>query len=148
MGWFFRKPAHSKRHYIHPGNLFCNLTKEKTFFLLFFFFFWLYPQHAKVPRPGTEPAPQQWQHQILNPLSHQGTLQKQTFLTRLLPPGKTTLSREKFSWPHSVWTEFPYSSSTHIKWNHKVLTVIAFCAGFNIHGKWSWRQPPLTSTSF
>ena len=38
-----------------------------------------HPWHLEVPQPGTEPAPQQWpkllqrQHQILNPLCHQGT---------------------------------------------------------------------------
>ena len=34
---------------------------------------WLWPRHAEAPRPGREPVPQQWQCQILNPLSHQGT---------------------------------------------------------------------------
>ena len=38
-----------------------------------FFFFWPHPQQGGVPGPGIEPAPQQWQCQILNPLSHQGT---------------------------------------------------------------------------
>ena len=27
------------------------------FFFFFFFFFWLHPQHAEVPRPGTETMP-------------------------------------------------------------------------------------------
>ena len=41
--------------------------------------FWLHPWHVEVPRPVTEPVrqkwpePQQWQHGILNLLSHQGT---------------------------------------------------------------------------
>ena len=41
--------------------------------------FCLLPQNSKLPRPGIKPAPQQqpkplqWQWQILNPLSHQGT---------------------------------------------------------------------------
>ena len=36
-------------------------------------FFWPCPWHVEVLGPGTEPAPQQWQHQTLNPLSQQGT---------------------------------------------------------------------------
>ena len=50
---------------------------------LFFFFFFFWPclqhQHGEVPGPGIKlapqrrPEPQQWQCQILNPLSHQGT---------------------------------------------------------------------------
>ena len=45
--------------------------------LFFFFFFWtalhLWHGHEEVPGLGTEPEAQQCQHQILNPLSHQGT---------------------------------------------------------------------------
>ena len=40
---------------------------------MFNFFFWPYPCHVEVPRVGIKPKLQQWQHQILNPLSHQGT---------------------------------------------------------------------------
>ena len=36
-------------------------------------FVWLRPRHAEVPRPGTEPMPQQSQCRILNWLNHQGT---------------------------------------------------------------------------
>ena len=42
-----------------------------------FLFFWSHPWHMEVPRPGTEPVPQQqpgllqW-HQVLNPLHHNG----------------------------------------------------------------------------
>lgn len=45
----------------------------------FFFFFWLSSQHAQVPGPGIKPGlqqrpePQQWEHWLLNPLSHQRT---------------------------------------------------------------------------
>ena len=52
-----------------------------SFFLFFFFFFWPCPLHAEVPRPGTEPEPQQWprllqwQCQILKLLHHIRTLQ-------------------------------------------------------------------------
>ena len=37
------------------------------------FFFWPHPWHAQVPRPEIKPPPQQWQCQVLNLLSHQGT---------------------------------------------------------------------------
>ena len=37
---------------------------------LFICLFWL---PCIIPGPGIEPAPQQWQSQILNPLGHQGT---------------------------------------------------------------------------
>ena len=44
---------------------------------IYIYFSYIYfgcgPRHEEVPRPGTEPSPQQWQHQILNLLSHQGT---------------------------------------------------------------------------
>ena len=42
------------------------------FFLFFFFFFWPCLLHVEIPGLGTEPVPQQWQCQILNPLSYQG----------------------------------------------------------------------------
>ena len=32
-----------------------------------------HPRHVEVPGPGTEPSPQQWPCQVLNPLGHQGT---------------------------------------------------------------------------
>ena len=35
--------------------------------------FWPCPRHAGVSRPAIKPMAQQWQHWILNPLSHQGT---------------------------------------------------------------------------
>ena len=38
-----------------------------------FFLLWLHPWHAEIPRPGSEPTPQQWQCWIFNPLSHQRT---------------------------------------------------------------------------
>ena len=40
---------------------------------VFVWFFWLQPRQAEVPKPGIKLVPQQWQHRILNPLSHQGT---------------------------------------------------------------------------
>ena len=52
---------------------------KKLWGFFFFFFFWLYPQHTKVPGPGIRPMPQQWQCQILNPLSHQGTQKDDDF---------------------------------------------------------------------
>ena len=36
------------------------------------FVFWLHPQQ-EVHGPELKPKPHQWQHQFLNPLSHQGT---------------------------------------------------------------------------
>ena len=44
----------------------------RVFFFFVLFCFWLCPWHEEVPRPGTEPEPQEWQCWILNPLSHQG----------------------------------------------------------------------------
>ena len=35
--------------------------------------FWPHPWHAEIPRPGTEPAPQQGQGQVLNPAEPQET---------------------------------------------------------------------------
>ena len=46
--------------------------------LISFFSFWPYLQHSEVSGPGIEPAPQQWQHQILNPL-HPRELQYHIF---------------------------------------------------------------------
>ena len=37
------------------------------------FFFFALLWHVGVPAPMTESVPQQWQHWVLNPLSHQGT---------------------------------------------------------------------------
>ena len=59
-----------------PFNLILmTMLSLKFLGFFFFFFFGLFvflpcPQHAKVPEPGVEPEPQQWQHQILN---HQAT---------------------------------------------------------------------------
>ena len=36
------------------------------------FYFWLHPWHVDVSEPRIKPTPQQLQHWILNPLSHQG----------------------------------------------------------------------------
>ena len=36
--------------------------------------FWPHLWHVKIPWPGIEPEPQQWQHQNLNLLRHEGTL--------------------------------------------------------------------------
>ena len=55
------------------SSLVCRITDFIWIILFFFFFFWSHPRHAEVPGPGIEPMPQQGQHQILNPLSHQGT---------------------------------------------------------------------------
>lgn len=49
-----------------PLNLF-------IFLRLSYSFFWPRPQYVKVPGPGIEHTPQQWQHLIPNPLHHQGT---------------------------------------------------------------------------
>ena len=73
-----------------PGLLFSTESRKINYILLFisasfFFFFFLVfiffflsffllrLQHGKVPEPGIEPMPQQWQCQILNLLSCQGT---------------------------------------------------------------------------
>ena len=55
----------------------------------FFFPLWPHPQHAEVPEPGMEPAPQQqpelqqWQHWIFNLLNYSGT-PGLTFLSNIL----------------------------------------------------------------
>ena len=41
---------------------------------LYICFFLAVPVHVEVPRPRIKPMPQRWQHRILNPLSHTGTL--------------------------------------------------------------------------
>ena len=62
----------------------CPGMVELSIFFFFFFFFWLHMQHVEIPRPGTEPIPQQWQHWILNPIGHQGTpFFKKIFLNQL-----------------------------------------------------------------
>ena len=48
-----------------------NVYSQKGTFPICFFFFWPHLWPWEVPRPGTEPAPQQWQCWTLNPLSHQ-----------------------------------------------------------------------------
>ena len=52
---------------------FCCATAGNPSVLFLIFTFSLCPRHVEVPRSGTEPAPQQWKCQILNPLSHQRT---------------------------------------------------------------------------
>ena len=47
-------------------------TTSAFFFLEFSFLLHLW-RHTEVLGPGFEPKPQQWQHQFLNPLHHQGT---------------------------------------------------------------------------
>ena len=48
-------------------------TPQISFFDVHFFPFWPHPWHAEVSGPRIELEPQQWQCQILNPVSHQGT---------------------------------------------------------------------------
>ena len=56
-----------------------DYTISFFFSLFLFLFFWPCPQQVKIPGPGIKsvphqwPEPQQWQHWILNQLSHQGT---------------------------------------------------------------------------
>ena len=45
----------------------------------FFVFVLPNPQHVEVPGPEIPPMPRQWQHKILNPLSHQRELQELPF---------------------------------------------------------------------
>ena len=57
-------------------NISFSLWLEYLFFLMISFiclFFCLSLEHAEVSRPVIQPAPQKWQSQILNLLSHQGT---------------------------------------------------------------------------
>ena len=57
---------------------FCCATMG-TLSINFLKIFWLHPQHVKVsgpeiePMPWFQPEPLQWQHQIINLLSHKGT---------------------------------------------------------------------------
>ena len=45
--------------------------------------FWgLWLQHTNITGPGIEPVPQLWHHQILNPLSHQGTPDHCSFISK------------------------------------------------------------------
>ena len=50
----------------------------------FFFFFWLHPEHAKVPRPGIEPTPQQQPepqcYQKWGPVAHHSKANKEAAL--------------------------------------------------------------------
>ena len=55
------------------SNFLYSFWKNLQFILNFFLNFWLHLTHVEAPRPGIELTPQQWQHQILNPLHHQGT---------------------------------------------------------------------------
>ena len=74
------------RHF--QGNAMQGLEEEEKFhtiqslqlrlLFLFLFLFWPHPWHVEVLWPGIKrapqqwPKPQQWQHWILSPLSHQG----------------------------------------------------------------------------
>ena len=56
---------------IFGSSLFSFLVFKSRFYCCINF--WLPPRHVEVPGTGIEPMPQQWQHQILNPLHHKGT---------------------------------------------------------------------------
>ena len=55
------------------------LSESQLHMFSLIFIFWPHLWHMEIPRPGIQPALQQWpelqqwQHQILNLLSHQGT---------------------------------------------------------------------------
>lgn len=65
--------------FLFPFNFLFSPLFSLALTLALFFFFWSYPSHTEVPLPGIEsvpqqwPEPQQWECQILNPLSYQGT---------------------------------------------------------------------------
>ena len=72
------------RNVVYMGNiyifLFVNLPVSQLVELKVSFFSFFcgggvggHPWHVEVPRPGTDPAPQQWQCWILNSLNHLGT---------------------------------------------------------------------------
>ena len=88
------------------------------------FFLKLYLQYAEVPRPGMEAAPQQWQYQILNPLSHQGTLWSLSHSLLALAPNSFVLSfTHKFLFLHLkvhqasvlIVSFFLWDSHMHVK---------------------------------
>ena len=62
----------------HQGTLASFLIRSILFFLqllqFYSFIFLPHLRHVGLPGPWIEPVPQQWQHWILNPLSHKGTL--------------------------------------------------------------------------
>ena len=55
-------------------NYFPRLHSFNQLFILLLLF-WPCPWHMEVPVPPQWPEPQQWEHHIPNPLSHQGTPQ-------------------------------------------------------------------------
>ena len=54
-------------------NPLCHIRNSPTFFLLATPTACGSPEPGIKPRPQQQPEPQQWQHHLLNPLSHQGT---------------------------------------------------------------------------
>ena len=78
-----------------------------------FIFFWLHPRQAEVLRPGIKPEPQgqpeplQWQHQILNPLCHQGTPRFPIFVRNWVP----------INWLTMTWL-FPWHIILHLPFQH------------------------------
>ena len=105
---FTKRPNHLCLQATHPLAIWPNVGENAPDSVLassdlplhpfslqtFFFFSWLHLWPVYVPRPGIEPVPQQWpktqwpepqqwQCQILNPLSHQGT-PISTFLKQII----------------------------------------------------------------
>ena len=79
-----------------------------------FMLFWLRPWHAEVSRPEIklmsqqQPKPQQWQHWIINSLSHQGT-PCSSFKSSNLPGWKLRISELMVGWHSQTWMQFSLS---------------------------------------
>ena len=53
--------------------LFCYISLHVVFMPMLMLFFFPYLWHEEAPGPGIESMPQQWQYQMFNPPSDQGT---------------------------------------------------------------------------
>ena len=81
------------------GKLWGKVKRAWLFFLFVFFSFHLHLWHVEVPRSGIEPAPLQWQCQILNLLYH-----------------KEPSDWVVFSWEHSCPVEISWDGVGHSDW--------------------------------
>ena len=101
------------------------------FNILFKKFSWMYPQHTEVSGKGITPVPQQWQHQILNPLSHPETPHRVHFtLCFIFLPLTSNIFMDLLSKPRKNFNSHLVQPLPPGRWHLVPCDIWFLCAGY------------------